>query len=205
VPNCPKPACVAPDEGCPRSVSSSVPRSSVPRLADDIHVRMGNGASAVGGGSCTALAIPGDSSPLGEDDDSRVLKSELTQTDDLACKLDCKARLRLSEVIGELDQYKVNVLELRHLITEKDAEVNKLKAEIHKLKSVLAMTVQKGKQDILSTIHEEAAKAGQEQARTKKQGVSGESSGNVPRHKIERFEKEFRYAEVSLIHQCPGR
>ncbi|KAK2156970.1 hypothetical protein LSH36_201g00010 [Paralvinella palmiformis] len=89
--------------------------------------------------------------------------------------------------------------ELRGAVRERDDELIKLRAEIHKLKSVLQVTVHKdGKPDILSTIQERPSVGGQE-ARSKKQGVSGESSnlpGGVGAIQIKHFDKDFRSKQL---------
>ena len=102
-------------------------------------------------------------------------------------------KARLIDKDAQVGQYQLALEETQAMLREKDAEIDKLRNEIHKLKSVLAATVHKdGKPDILSTIHEEAAMAGQE-ARTKKQGVSGESSNaGGPSMELKHFDKDFR-------------
>ena len=80
---------------------------------------------------------------------------------------------------------------------EKDLENEKLKAEIHKLKSVIDVKIHKdGKPDLLATLHEDLAMGGQE-VRNKKQGVSGESSSvsglNSKIDLLQHFDKDFRY------------
>jgi hypothetical protein len=97
---------------------------------------------------------------------------------------------------GIIKHHRIELDELKLLLQEKEEEIDKLRGEVHKLKSVLQLTVhQDGRPDILSTIHEEAFMVGQE-ARSKKQGVSGEStnvSGGGGSIKIKHFEKDFRY------------
>jgi hypothetical protein len=58
-----------------------------------------------------------------------------------------------------------------------------------------------GKPDILATIQEDATMAGQE-TRTKKQGVSGESSNanqNIEILELKHFDKDFRYMYTYLL------
>ena len=90
-----------------------------------------------------------------------------------------------------LERCQMDVEECRQAIRERDAEVQRLNAEVHKLKSVLQVKVQAGMPDILATIHEEAVMAGQE-ARLKKQGVSGESSNTAGPGETRHHDKDFR-------------
>ena len=96
-------------------------------------------------------------------------------------------RKQLKYKDAELDQV------LRDMV-DRDAEIAKLKAEVHKLQSVLAATVHRdGRPDILTTIHEGTAKSGL--GRSKKQGVSGESTGatnTLPTAELQHYHKDFR-------------
>ncbi len=94
---------------------------------------------------------------------------------------------------AELERYRAELQRCQNSVYEKDSEISKLKEEVHKLKSVLQATVHKdGKPDILSTIHEEAAKEGNA-GRNKRQGVSGESSAQTSwTAELQRHEKDFR-------------
>ena len=132
---------------------------------------MGNGASAA--------QVSLDGEPL-----------DLTRLKTLLPEL----RHQLKQRDTELERCQLELERCLHLLHEKDSEIEKLKAEVHKLKSVLQATVHKdGKPDILSTIHEEAAMAGNA-GRNKKQGVSGESSAQSSwTADLKRHEKDFRF------------
>ena len=101
-----------------------------------------------------------------------------------------------------LEKTQKELAEAREKLKERDSDVARFKEEIHKLKSVLQATLHPdGKPDILSTIHEEAGMVGQEvrkpgQLAVKKQGVSGESSGNTHSGdkavEIKHFPKDFK-------------
>lgn len=98
---------------------------------------------------------------------------------------------------SKIQRYEGELVEKCRLLEEKDVEISKLRAEVDKLQSVLQIKVHKdaGKPDILATIQEDATMAGQE-ARTKKQGVSGESSNanqNIEILELKHFDKDFRY------------
>ena len=112
------------------------------------------------------------------------------------------ARLKslLPELKHQLKQKDAELEKCQVILQEKDSEIEKLKAEVHKLKSVLQATVHKdGKPDILSTIHEEAAMAGNA-GRNKKQGVSGESSAQSSwTADLKRHDKDFRFEMLLYI------
>ena len=105
-------------------------------------------------------------------------------------------KIRLQDKENEINLLTQVLEETRIELKAKDTEIERLKGEIHKLKSVIDVKIHKdGKPDLLATIHEEAGMAGQE-SRNKKQGVSGESSqqglsgsSDLLRH----FDKNFRY------------
>ncbi|KAL3877805.1 hypothetical protein ACJMK2_035452 [Sinanodonta woodiana] len=108
-------------------------------------------------------------------------------------------RRELKQKDAKLQHYEQNILEKSKLLEEKSAEVNRLKEEVHKLKSVLQLKVHKdGKPDILATIQEDVTMAGQE-SRSKKQGVSGESlasHGGSLTIELTHFEKDFRSKQL---------
>lgn len=102
-------------------------------------------------------------------------------------------RKELKQKDAEIQRCEIEIQDVKHKMVQRNAEVTRLQEEVRKLKSVLQATVHKdGKPDILATIHEDAIMAGQE-ARLKKQGVSGESSMS-PQSSVElkRYEKDFR-------------
>lgn len=105
---------------------------------------------------------------------------------------------------SKIQRYEGELVEKCRLLEEKDVEISKLRAEVDKLQSVLQIKVHKdaGKPDILATIQEDATMAGQE-TRTKKQGVSGESSNanqNIEILELKHFDKDFRYMYTYLFH-----
>ena len=109
-----------------------------------------------------------------------------------------KHQLKLKDTAIHVCQQELE--ETKRLLKNKDVEIVKLKEEVNKLKSVLQLTVHKGelknvrvgKLDILSTIQEQPAVLGQT-GRSKKQGVSGESSASgLGTVKLDRHEKDFR-------------
>ena len=75
---------------------------------------------------------------------------------------------------NEVNLLKQIIEEERKTLKAKDNEIQKLRNEIHKCKSVLAAKYQTEKPDLLASIHELPGLDGTE--RSKKQGVSGESS-----------------------------
>ena len=89
----------------------------------------------------------------------------------------------------ELESCAQKICELRKLLADREAAVCRLKGEVHKLKSVLQATLQNGETGGLSTIPEYSQIIAHE--RSKKQGVSGESS-RLGLETIEHFEKNFR-------------
>jgi hypothetical protein len=123
-----------------------------------------------------------------------------------------KRQIRQRDVV--LERCAAEIDDLRRLVATRDAEVARLKAEINKFKSVLDAKVPAGgnhsstngalsvvttalggraKSDLLATINEEALMIGQE-ARLKKQGVSGESAQTGHGvHELRRFDKDFKY------------
>ena len=131
---------------------------------------MGNGASA------SQVSLDGE--PL----DLARLKSLLPEL-----------KQQLKQRDAELERCQLELERCKNLLRERDNEISKLKEEVHKVKSVLQATVHKdGKPDILSTILEEAAMAGNA-GRNKKQGVSGESSAQSSwTAELKRHEKDFR-------------
>ena len=160
---------------------------------------MGNGASAAGsqltlldGDHSTSIATPittGLNNKTVTDGDGGPQASQAMLQDLLP-----QLKTRLQEKDKMVGQYQLALEETKYMLRERDSEIEKLRNEIHKLRSVLAVTVHKdGKPDILSTIHEEAAMAGQD-ARIKKQGVSGESSNAGGMSvELQHFDKDFRW------------
>ncbi len=135
---------------------------------------MGNGASA------TQIVIDGEALDLGK---IKALLPEL--------------RHQLKQATAELERCQIELEDTRLNLKEKDQDTQRLKEEVHKLKSVLQATIHKdGKPDILSTIHEENAMAGQDArgvGHSKKQGVSGESStAGYNTAELKHFDKDFR-------------
>ena len=135
---------------------------------------MGNGASA------TQIVIDGEPLDLAK---IKALLPELRQ--------------QLKKTTAELDRCQIELQEAKQLLREREADTGRLKEEVHKLKSVLEATVHDGKPDILSTIHEETAMAGQDArgagTHSKKQGVSGESStAGYSTAELKHFDKDFR-------------
>jgi len=84
-------------------------------------------------------------------------------------------------------------MEMKRMLGQKEAELTRLKGEINKVKSVLEAKIHgDDKRDVLATIHKDILMAGQE-ARQKKQGVSGESAQTGHGvHELKRFEKDFK-------------
>lgn len=104
---------------------------------------------------------------------------------------DLKKELKQKD--ARIQHYEQELFEKNKVLDEKIADVNRLKEEVHKLKSVLQLKVHKdGKPDILATIQEDGATQGHERA--KKQGVSGESPMTIGEGQLEikHFEKDFR-------------
>ena len=104
-------------------------------------------------------------------------------------------RRELKHRDAKLQHYEQELYDKTKLLEEKIADVQRLKEEVHKLKSVLQLKVHKdGKPDILASITEDGSTVGQHE-RAKKQGVSGESPmSQVDGHiEIKHFEKDFRY------------
>lgn len=149
------------------------------RRADHQAANMGNGASA------SHIVVEGEHFDLAK------IKELLPQL---------RKQLKLRD--EALERTQMELVEARMVLKERDADLNRYKEEVHKLKSVLQATLHKdGKPDILSTIHEDAAMAGQEVRKpaggyTKKQGVSGESSGSttpgLKSAEIKHFPKDFK-------------
>ncbi|XP_014679123.1 PREDICTED: uncharacterized protein LOC106818972, partial [Priapulus caudatus] len=94
-----------------------------------------------------------------------------------------------------LARYETERVEHQTALRERDDEVGRLRAEVDKLKSVLAQTAHKERPDLLSTIDEGATVGGPDAGRNKKQGVSGESSDKQARQavhiELRRIQKEF--------------
>ncbi|CAG2186889.1 PRKG1 [Mytilus edulis] len=135
--------------------------------------RMGNGASS------THIVIDGE-------------QIDVVKLKHLVPELRKEIRNRDSKI----QRYEGELVEKCKQLEEKDVEIYKLRAEVDKLQSVLQIKVHKdaGKPDILATIQEDATMAGQE-TRTKKQGVSGESSNanqNSEILELKHHEKDFR-------------
>jgi hypothetical protein len=127
-----------------------------------------------------------------------------------------KRQIRQRDAV--LERCATEIDDLRRLVATRDAEVARLKAEINKFKSVLDAKVPAGgshspmngtlsvtatalggrvKSDLLATINEEALMIGQE-ARLKKQGVSGESAQTGHGvHELRRFDKDFKYVQIT--------
>ncbi|XP_074648195.1 cGMP-dependent protein kinase 1-like isoform X2 [Tubulanus polymorphus] len=138
--------------------------------------RMGNGASAA------QVVVDGETFDLVK---LKVLLPEL--------------RRELKHKDLQIEEYENQIRNLERKVIERDAEIERLKEEVDKVKSVLQKTVHKdGKPDILATIHEEAAMAGQQVAenRLKKQGVSGESTFSQGHVELTRFDKDFRSKQL---------
>lgn len=106
---------------------------------------------------------------------------------------DLKRQMKMKD--AKIHQFEVERVELERMVRERDDEISRLHAEVDKLKSVLSQTARPEKPDLLSTIHEASGMAGQE-ARNKKQGVSGESSDKQARQAVQielrRIQKDFR-------------
>lgn len=144
--------------------------------------RMGNGASS------THIVIDGE-------------QIDVVKLKHLVPELRKEIRNRDSKI----QRYEGELVEKCKQLEEKDVEICKLRAEVDKLQSVLQIKVHKdaGKPDILATIQEDATMAGQE-TRTKKQGVSGESSNanqNSEILELKHHEKDFRYI-VHIVYSC---
>ncbi|CAG2240366.1 PRKG1 [Mytilus edulis] len=139
--------------------------------------RMGNGASS------THIVIDGE-------------QIDVVKLKHLVPELRKEIRNRDSKI----QRYEGELVEKCKQLEEKDVEICKLRAEVDKLQSVLQIKVHKdaGKPDILATIQEDATMAGQE-TRTKKQGVSGESSNanqNSEILELKHHEKDFRSKQL---------
>ncbi|XP_060557265.1 cGMP-dependent protein kinase 1-like isoform X4 [Ruditapes philippinarum] len=107
-------------------------------------------------------------------------------------------RKELKQKDARIQQYEQELYEKSKLLDERIADVNRLKEEVHKLKSVLQLKVHKdGKPDILATIQEDGAVT-QGHERAKKQGVSGESPMTIGEGHLEikHFEKDFRSKQL---------
>ncbi|CAC5402187.1 cAMP-dependent protein kinase catalytic subunit,cAMP-dependent protein kinase type 2,Putative serine/threonine-protein kinase PRKY,cGMP-dependent protein kinase 2,cAMP-dependent protein kinase type 3,cAMP-dependent protein kinase catalytic subunit gamma,Ribosomal protein S6 kinase beta-1,cAMP-dependent protein kinase catalytic subunit alpha,Ribosomal protein S6 kinase beta,Protein kinase 3,cGMP-dependent protein kinase, isozyme 2 forms cD5/T2,Serine/threonine-protein kinase sck2,cGMP-dependent protein kina len=139
--------------------------------------RMGNGASS------THIVIDGE-------------QIDVVKLKHLVPELRKEIRNRDSKI----QRYEGELVEKCKQLEEKDVEICKLRAEVDKLQSVLQIKVHKdaGKPDILATIQEDATMAGQE-TRTKKQGVSGESSNanqNSEILELKHHDKDFRSKQL---------
>ena len=143
-----------------------------------VTTNMGNGASA------TKIVIDGET-------------LDLVKIKQIIPELRRELKLR----DAKLHQYEKELIEKTRQLEDKILDAQKLKEEVHKLKSVLQLKVHKdGKPDVLAAIGEEATTTGPE--RSKKQGVSGESpmSQGVGGIEIKHFEKDFRYVHVIHIY-----
>ncbi|XP_064602386.1 cGMP-dependent protein kinase 1-like [Liolophura sinensis] len=155
----------------PHSVRSTPQRKTISgAVGASPRGKMGNGASA------TQIVVDGETLDMVK---IKMLIPEL--------------RKELKQKDAEIQRCEIEIQDVKHKMVQRNAEVTRLQEEVRKLKSVLQATVHKdGKPDILATIHEDAIMAGQE-ARLKKQGVSGESSMSQQSSvELKRFEKDFR-------------
>lgn len=147
---------------------------------------MGNGASL-----SSSNGSDGELSELSKSSDTAAgskgyiiqLRKELREKDELLQRKDTELQHRLR--VGE----------------EKDAEIMKLRKEIHELKCVVQQTSIRSKTSILSTIQEDgkgasnAGKGVRASLKEKRQAVSGESSSEAQEKSskdLERYTKEFR-------------
>ena len=150
--------------------SHPTPTRGVPSPVNNVPQNMGNGASA------GKIIIDGETLDL--------VKIKQIIPD---------LRRELKHRDAKLQHYEQELYDKTKLLEEKIADVQRLKEEVHKLKSVLQLKVHKdGKPDILATIQEDGSTVGHERA--KKQGVSGESpmsqvDGQID---IKHHEKDFR-------------
>lgn len=95
-----------------------------------------------------------------------------------------------------IEQYDSQVRHAEEVLRDKDAEISRLKEEVHKLKSVLQLKVdalknQESKPDLLSTIDENQTEP---KGPAKKQGVSGESPSSQAHGYVDltHHEKDFK-------------
>ena len=138
--------------------------------------KMGNGAGAQG------------SRQPNENDAEEVSKLK-TQLEDLKSQVAKKdAQLKSCEREIQLQTETLN---------ERDKEIERLREEVHKLRSVLQQTTRQDGPDILATISEESGMPGAQKDRNKKQGVSGESglNKNVKLDQVgdlKRYDKDFK-------------
>ncbi|ESO87373.1 hypothetical protein LOTGIDRAFT_127769 [Lottia gigantea] len=136
---------------------------------------MGNGASA------TQMVVDGETYDIAK---LKLLfpemKSELKDKDAKIRKLEIESRDKTKQ------------------INENNKEITRLKEEVHKLKSVLQLKVHKdGKPDILATIQETEPPVVVQEVRSKKQGVSGESSSNSQSNvELKHHDKDFRSKQL---------
>ncbi|CAH1794635.1 unnamed protein product [Owenia fusiformis] len=132
---------------------------------------MGNGASA------THIVADGESYDLQK---IKILLPQLKR--------------ELKEKDLKIEEYQMDLQDKNKRIRERDIEIQRLREEVDKLKSVLQLTVHKdGKPDILATIHEDQGSG----VRTKKQGVSGESSPFGQNSvELKYFDKDFRSKQL---------
>lgn len=125
------------------------------------------------------------SATISKNDDSNTVK--LAGKMDTAWKND-KAKMSAKRFEALLSELRVTKQKLQ----DKDYEVEKLKGEIHKLKSILDAKIHKdGKPEIYATIKDNGESGVQ---RVKKQGVSGESTSTNggTNQLMKHYEKDFK-------------
>ena len=154
----------------------------------------GQAASRCGGLSTTGLDPPKRATVMGNGASATQLVIDGEPLDLVKIKEllpDLKQQIKQRDAL--LERCEIELTESRQQLREREADICRLKGEVHKLKSVLQATVHKdGMPDILATIQEGATMAGQE-TRNKKQGVSGESAAAGMRPtEIVRHDKDFR-------------
>ena len=126
-----------------------------------------------------------------------------------SCKTNAvQLRRELKEKDDLLQRKESQLHHRQRLIEEKDAELSKLRKEIHELKCVVQQTAQSAKPGMLSTIHErwvvrEAKASGEPKAskKEKRMAVSGESSSTAQeetKKELGRHLKDFRYGPTSV-------
>ncbi|XP_050394778.1 cGMP-dependent protein kinase, isozyme 1 [Patella vulgata] len=161
--------------GSSSSKSTSVAKTGAKASTLTPKVKMGNGASA------TQVVVDGETYDLGK---LKLvipeMKTELKDKDNKIRKLEIESRDKTKQ------------------INEHSKEITRLKEEVHKLKSVLQLKVHKdGKPDILATIQESETPLVIQEVRSKKQGVSGESSSNSQSNvELKHHDKDFRSKQL---------
>ncbi|XP_048578919.1 cGMP-dependent protein kinase 1 isoform X2 [Nematostella vectensis] len=147
-------------------------------------------------------ASSGTTVPIGDVGNTEILSNVKIQVPSLRKEL-----LEKEELIQRKDA------ELQHrmrIIDDKDAEISKLKKEIHELKCVVQQT--SSKMSVMSTINEDSSMASATRAperkkklrpskKEKRQAVSGESSTKTQEEsrtgkELERFPKDFRSKQL---------